>query len=51
MTAALHKMNFQGVSKRIHYNEVNGDNVTTDQDVYKVVGGKYVVQFTYAASG
>jgi ABC-type branched-subunit amino acid transport system substrate-binding protein len=47
MNAALHKTNFQGVSKRMQYGEKNGDNVTTSQDVFKVVDGKYVVQFNY----
>jgi len=47
MNAELHKANFQGVSKRIHFNEQNGDNVTTSQDVFKVVDGKYLVQFNY----
>jgi branched-chain amino acid transport system substrate-binding protein len=51
MNAALHEMNFQGVSKRIHFNAQNGDNVTTAQDVFKVVDGKYVVQFTYNPAG
>jgi branched-chain amino acid transport system substrate-binding protein len=51
MNAALHSMNFQGVSKRIHFNVENGDNVTTAQDVFKVVNGKYVVQFTYDPAG
>jgi ABC-type branched-subunit amino acid transport system substrate-binding protein len=51
MNAALHQMNFQGVSKRIHFNAQNGDNVTTAQDVSKVVNGKYVVQFVYDPAG
>jgi branched-chain amino acid transport system substrate-binding protein len=51
MNAALHNMNFQGVSKRIHYGTDNGDNVTTAQDVFKVISGKYVPQFTYDPQG
>jgi ABC-type branched-subunit amino acid transport system substrate-binding protein len=51
MNAALHSMNFQGVSKRIHFNAENGDNTTTAQDVFKVVNGKYAVQFTFDPAG
>jgi branched-chain amino acid transport system substrate-binding protein len=50
MNAALHKMDFQGVSKRIRFNAQNGDNITTSQDISKVQNGKYVVLFHYDPS-